>query len=294
MSPVKGLVSIIVPAYNAENFIGEAIHSILSQTYSSFEVFVVNDGSLDRTEEIVRSFPDKRITIIRQTNAGVSAARNTGLKHIQGEFICFFDADDLMTPEFLEVRVNILLHKPHIGFVGGLVETFPESKPARKAVAENPEQEIHFFDPTVATIPSNYLFRTSVIQENSIVFNTVLHSSADRFFLLQVAKYTKGEALDDKKGSLMYRINELSMSHHVTPGLVKDYYSFYQELNSKKMLPVKKRKEIRSRYLFSLASSFSLIRYWGTVSRLLLRSFFTHPIIFFKLSTNKIFGRPNK
>jgi len=294
MSHVKGLVSIVVPAYNAESFIGEAINSILLQTYSSWEIIVVNDGSSDRTEEIVRSFPDKRIAVVSQTNAGVSAARNTGLKLIQGEFVCFFDADDLMTPEFLEVRVDILLHKPHVGFVGGFVETFPESKPARKAVAENPEQELHFFDPTVATIPSNYLFRTAVIRENSIVFNTALNSSADRFFLLQVAKHTKGEALSDKKGSLMYRINELSMSHHVTPRLVKDYYRFYQELNSKKMFPVKKRKEIKSRYLFSLASSFSLIGYWGSVSRLLFRSFSAHPAVFFKLSAKKIFGRQNK
>lgn len=294
MTPDKGLVSVVIPAYNVEKFISQTLDSILSQTYSHWEAIVVNDGSTDWTEEIAKSFQDIRITVISQKNSGVSAARNRGLQYVKGEFVCFFDADDLMMPEFLEVRVDILLDKPEVGFVGGLVETFPESKPTRKAVAKNPEQELHFFDSTVATIPSNYLFRTSVIKENKIVFNIALNSSADRFFLLQVAKYTLGEALNDKKGSLMYRISELSMSHHVTPDLVKDYYRFYRELNSKKMLPVKKRKEIKSRYLFSLASSFSLIGYWGTVSRLLFRSFFTHPFIFLKLSTRKIFGRQNK
>jgi glycosyltransferase involved in cell wall biosynthesis len=279
----KGLVSIVIPAYNAANFIGEAISSILSQTCTLWEMIIVNDGSIDKTEEIGRSFSDSRITVVTQANAGVSAARNTGIKNIKGEFVCFFDADDLMTPDFLEVRVNALLQNPNIGFVAGIVETFPERKPARRAVAEDPEQEIHFFDATVATIPSNYLFRTSVIQENNILFNTALTSSADRFFLLQVAKHTKGKALTGKEGSLMYRISEMSMSHHVTPKLVKDYYKFYRELNSKKLLPVKKREEIKSRYLFSLASSFSLVRYWGSVAGLLFRSFFTHPVVFFKL-----------
>jgi teichuronic acid biosynthesis glycosyltransferase TuaG len=294
MNQVNGLISVVIPAYNAANFIGETINSILSQTYSLWEIIVVNDGSPDNTEEIVRSFPDSRITVVSQTNAGVSAARNKGIKHIKGEFVCFFDADDLMTPEFLEVRINILSRRSDIGFVGGLVETFPESKPVRRAVAENPEQEIHFFDATVATIPSNYLFRTSVIKENNILFNTALNSSADRFFLLQVTKYTKGKALTDKEGSLRYRISEMSMSHHVTPRLVLDYYRFYQELNSKKLLPIKKKREIQCRYLFSLASSFSLVGYWGSVFRLLFRSFYTHPVVFLKLSTQKIFGRYNK
>ncbi len=291
MSQANGLVSIVIPAYNAANFIAEAIQSILAQTYTCWEIIVVNDGSVDKTEEIAGSFLNDKITVVSQMNAGVSAARNTGLKHLKGEYVCFFDADDLMTAEFLEVRVNILSRQPDVGFTGGLVETFPESKPVRRAVAEDPEQEIHFFDAMVATIPSNYLFRTSVIKNNNILFNTALHSSADRFFLLQVAKYSKGKALTDKKGNLRYRITELSMSHHVTPALVLDYYRFYKELNSKKLLPARKRKEIKCRYLFSIASSFSLVGYWGSVFRLLLRSFFTHPVVFFKLSAQKIIGR---
>ncbi len=289
MDQVDGMVSLIIPAYNAGSFIREAINSIRAQVYPSWKIILVNDGSKDNTEEIALSFHDVRITVINQANAGVSAARNTGLKHAKGEFICFFDADDIMTPAFLKTRVDALCQNPDIGFVGGLVETFPEKLPVRRAVAGNPELEIHFFEPGFATIPSNYLFRASVIKENNVLFNTSLSSSADRLFLLEMAKHTKGKALQDEKGSLLYRISEMSMSHHVTPKLVFDYYKFYQELISKDLLPAQKRKEIKSRYLFSIASSFSLIRYWGSSFTLLFRSFITQPYTFFKLAGRKIF-----
>jgi glycosyltransferase involved in cell wall biosynthesis len=290
MQEISGLVSIIIPAYNAGNFIGETITSILQQTYTSWELIVVNDGSTDNTAGIVASFESAKIILINQTNMGVAAARNNGLSHAKGAFVCFFDADDLMSTEFLEVRVNALCQYQDIDFVGGLVETFPVETPIRKAVAENPEHEIHFFDAAVVTIPSNYLFRTFVIKKNKILFNTLLSSSADRFFLLEIAKCVKGKALLNEQGKLFYRISEMSMSNHLTPKLILDYYQFYRELNFKNLLPVKKRNEIKSRYLFSIASGFLFVKYRRSGFRLLIRSFITHPIVFFRLVTEKLFG----
>jgi len=290
MQVKDGLVSIIVPSYNAGVFINETIRSVLAQNYENWELWVIDDGSTDNTEQLVSSFRDARINLVKQENSGVSVARNKGLALARGEFIVFFDADDLMTPDFLQVRVNELNKDMLIGFVGGLVETFPVKMKTRKAVAEDPEKDIHFFNADGATIPSNYLFRLSVIRNNGITFNPVLSSSADRFFLLEIARYAKGRSLETEKGKLLYRISESSMSHHVTPKLILDYYKFYNELNARNLLPLKKRREIKSRYLFSIASSFSLIRYWGTCGKLLFRSFITHPVLFFKLAAKKGLG----
>ena len=294
MKESKGLVSIVIPAYNAENFISETMDSVLRQEYTNMEIWVINDGSTDTTVQKVNAIRDERIRLVNQENSGVSVARNKGLGLSNGEFIMFFDADDLMTPEFLNVRVDALYKNSNIGFVGGVVENFPIKKQIRRAVAEDPEKEIHFFDPHAATVPSNYLFRASVIKENNILFNTSLNSSADRFFLLEIAKCAKGKSLPGETGKLLYRVSEKSMSNHITPKLILDYNKFYSELNSKNLLPRQKRREIKSRYLFSLASGFSLVRYWKSSFSLLCRSFITQPFIFFKLAAQKIFSAPRK
>lgn len=104
------MFSVIIPAYNAENFIKNAVNSVLSQTIEDFEIIVVNDGSNDSTENVVTEISDKRVRCVSQKNAGVSAARNTGIINAKGEYICFLDADDLWKPNHLEV-VSQLINK---------------------------------------------------------------------------------------------------------------------------------------------------------------------------------------
>ncbi|OUL28418.1 glycosyl transferase family 2 [Nostoc sp. T09] len=105
------LVSVIVPAYNAEKFIQKTLHSILSQTYKNIEVLVVDDGSQDRTAEIVQSIAlnDQRVILLQQPNSGVAAARNLAIQNSQGEFIAPIDADDIWYPQNLERQVQCIL-----------------------------------------------------------------------------------------------------------------------------------------------------------------------------------------
>ena len=116
MEPV---VSIIVPAYNADRFINETIDSILKQTYDSWELIIVNDGSTDKTKEIIGKYisSDSRIRIINQSNKGVSIARNTGIENAQGQFIALLDADDLWLEDNLKEKVNLLLSNAKPDFV---------------------------------------------------------------------------------------------------------------------------------------------------------------------------------
>ncbi|MFS1517423.1 glycosyltransferase family 2 protein [Bacillus sp. SCS-151] len=89
------MISVILPVYNGEAFIKETIESILNQTEENFELIIVNDGSTDKSEEVIKSFTDRRIRYFLQENKGVAAARNKGLSHCKGDFITFHDADDL-------------------------------------------------------------------------------------------------------------------------------------------------------------------------------------------------------
>lgn len=90
------LISVIIPAYNVEKYIEKCLNSIIYQTYQNLEIIIVDDGSTDRTPEIIRqaTADDKRCVYIRQDNAGLSAARNTGLRYAHGEYVTFVDSDD--------------------------------------------------------------------------------------------------------------------------------------------------------------------------------------------------------
>lgn len=112
-------VSIIIPAYNQGRYLGDAIQSALSQTYRAIELIIVNDGSTDRTGEVVESFHDRRIRYMSQDNLGLSAARNTGLRAATGAYITFLDADDLFLPEKLELEVAEFENYSSVGFVAG-------------------------------------------------------------------------------------------------------------------------------------------------------------------------------
>lgn len=105
------VVSVIVPAYNAEAFIDQTLNSVLSQTYKNIEVLVVDDGSQDRTAEIVKSIAQKdhRVILLQQSNTGVAAARNLAIQKSRGEYIAPLDADDIWYPQKIEKQVQCML-----------------------------------------------------------------------------------------------------------------------------------------------------------------------------------------
>ena len=112
-----GLVSIIMPAYNAEKTIEQSILSVLNQSYTDFELIIVDDGSTDSTVSKAKSFFDHRIRLISQSNQGVSVARNTGLFHSSGEFIAFLDSDDCWMSNKLSVQIACISANDEIDFV---------------------------------------------------------------------------------------------------------------------------------------------------------------------------------
>lgn len=116
----KPLVSVIVAAYQAEAFLEDAVASILAQDYAPFEVVVCDDGSTDRTPEILAAHPE--LHTIRQANAGAAAARNAAVAASSGELLAIFDADDIWPPTRLSVQAGYLLEHPEVGCVLGRQE----------------------------------------------------------------------------------------------------------------------------------------------------------------------------
>lgn len=109
------LVSVIVPVYKVEKYIAQTINSVLNQTYPHFELLIVDDESTDRSIEICQRFDDPRIKIISQKNRGLAGARNTGIRHAQGDYLAFLDSDDLWLPEKLAKHFRHLESVPHVG-----------------------------------------------------------------------------------------------------------------------------------------------------------------------------------
>ena len=113
--PQEPLVSIIIPTYNRSSYLKEAIESVLSQTYTHFELIIVDDGSTDNTEEVIRQFNDTRIIYIKKPNEGhPGKTRNAGLRIAQGDFIAFLDDDDKWLPEKLKEQIGAHIRKPRI------------------------------------------------------------------------------------------------------------------------------------------------------------------------------------
>ena len=122
------LVSVIVPAYDVAEFIGEALDSVLAQTYTDYEIIVVNDGSPD-TKALERALKPylSRIVYLKQENRGVSAARNSGIAAAQGSLIAFLDGDDTWLPNYLEVQVARIQADPSIDVLYPNVMMFSDS-----------------------------------------------------------------------------------------------------------------------------------------------------------------------
>lgn len=115
-------ISVILPVYNAENYLFEAIESVLNQTFVDFELIIINDGSKDSSLDIINSFKDQRIFLVDQHNKGLAATLNHGLSLAKGKYIARMDADDIALPNRFEIQLNFLKKNPKYKLIGSAVE----------------------------------------------------------------------------------------------------------------------------------------------------------------------------
>ncbi len=186
--PHPGRVSVVIPCYNHAQFLAEAIESVLAQSYSNFEIIVVDDGSTDDTAEVVRRY--SVVCYVYQENAGLSSARNTGLRESRGEFLVFLDADDRLLPEALEIGVSCLRQHPECAFASGhcrliVVDGSLLAKPEQLNVARD-----HYLE----LLRGNYIWCPgSVIYKRSTFnivkgFDTSLRAAEDYDLYLRITR----------------------------------------------------------------------------------------------------------
>ena len=166
------LISVVIPAYNAEQFLDETLESVLSQTYENWECIIVNDGSTDNTESIAKKWCEKdaRFCYFYKENSGVSDTRNLGIKEARGEYIAFLDADDILTPDSLEVRINVLIEQ-NVDLVATKLQHFTDKLP--KVSKNNARQDVLYYAKEGLTqlmafnkvTPSTVLCKKSVMDE---------------------------------------------------------------------------------------------------------------------------------
>jgi glycosyltransferase involved in cell wall biosynthesis len=184
------LVSVIVPLYNAENYIEMTLRSILRQTYPHFEVIVVDDGSQDSSAERVERLNDPRIRLIRQKNQGVSKARNNGFLESKGEYIAFLDSDDVWFPEKLEQDIaTIRRHDDPVCLVYSGFYCIDEKNRLTNIAKHLPIQAGDFQSVIACNIfPSIAMVHRNIMVETGGFPDAKRYPQEDRVFFVRVCK----------------------------------------------------------------------------------------------------------
>ncbi len=184
-------VSVVMPVYNGEKYIQDAINSILNQTFADFELLIIDDGSTDGSVSVVKSYQDPRIKLIKnKRNLGLSETRNRGIKESQSEYIAWLDCDDISTPTRLEKQVNFLENNLEIGLCGTWIRKFGDKNiEVRYPLEHDLLRSLLFFKNPIAT--SSVLVRRNIIQNNNLFFNSAFDPAEDYHFWERLSRNTK-------------------------------------------------------------------------------------------------------
>lgn len=199
----RELVSVIIPAYNVDKFLGECVRSLLCQTYTNYEIIIIDDGSTDNTYVIGESltFESTKVKVFRQENQGVSVARNVGMQKAKGEFYVFVDADDIVAPRYIETLV-FCAQKSDMGIIGFTSE--------RKELATEVNLNNVYVNASgvIENIlcGSNYdgylwnkIFQKRIIENNNLKFLKNIVVWEDLLFVLQYLKNCSTIAVSNEK-----------------------------------------------------------------------------------------------
>ncbi|HEY2580632.1 MAG TPA: glycosyltransferase [Mucilaginibacter sp.] len=186
-------LTVLMPAYNAAKYIGEAIASVLEQSFVDFELLVVNDGSTDETAKIVRSFNDPRIVLINQENKGIAAALNLGLTYAHAPYVARFDADDICLKNRLKIQYDFITAYPQYSIVGSAADYIDAD--GHYIFTHHPaghlNEEIQQLKYSICPfIHSSVLYKKDVIVNNG-GYNEHAYTYEDHFLWMNILKNEK-------------------------------------------------------------------------------------------------------
>lgn len=190
VAATEPLVSVVIPAYNAEKFVGNMINDLISQTYHNFEVIVVDDGSTDKTASVVKRVArtDKRIKLVNQPNQGASAARNHGIELARGKFVFFFDADDKLDSRILEKMIAAAQANPNsLVICGKYLNQEKQPLPFSGLVHEKTTTFVlkSLLKNDYLYSPWNKVYHLDLVKRYNIRFETNTHYGEDLIFNLE-------------------------------------------------------------------------------------------------------------
>ena len=227
-SPV---VSVIVPVYNAAAFLGRGVDSILAQNFRDFELILVDDGSKDDSGAICDKYAerDHRVRVIHQENAGVSVARNAGLKVARGEWVTFVDSDDMVLDCFLEslvaaVNTDEQIDLAYCGYA--IVEGSASIKTYKSGAyigQDNMHELLSKSNLLYRCSPWAKLYRRSIIVDNELQFDVNLTISEDRLFVYKYLVHVRGIAVSSQVGYLYGSFSPTSLKHKRVPAEMLAY-----------------------------------------------------------------------
>lgn len=225
------LVSIIMPVYNAEKYVAEAIDSLLSQSHTNWELLIINDGSTDQSAEIIAHYQDSRIRYFSQDNQGVSAARNVGLSKMEGDFFCFLDGDDCFPIDSLSNRLKVFVEYPETSFVDGQVSSRDEEM-SREISQWAPDFEGNPFDDLISLTGKSFFGITWMIKKEiglHYEFDLELTHGEDLWFYIQLAQ---GKEYRSTSSTTYLRrlVNGSAMSN--LDGLARGYLTLEQKIRT--------------------------------------------------------------
>ncbi|MFD2247981.1 glycosyltransferase [Pontibacter ruber] len=205
------LVSVIIPCYNHGQYLHKAIESVLRQTYKYTEIVVVDDGSTDNTKPVSEQY--EGVKYIYQQNQGLSAARNTGIRHSTGDFILFLDADDWLYPKGIEVNTCYLARHEELAFVSGTFDAFyiNENTIKEGALEVHADHYCRLLQGNYIGMISTVLFRRWVFDE--FLYDTRLRNCEDYDLYLNIAR--KYPVFHHQNKIAVYRIHSANMSNNV-------------------------------------------------------------------------------
>lgn len=204
-------VSVVMSVYNQEPYVKESINSVLAQTYSNFELIIIDDGSTDKSDDIVRTFTDSRIRYyLNEKNMGIVATSNRGLSLAKGRYIARLDSDDNAAPDRLERQVSFLESNPEIGLVGSYFETI-ESVPrvVRPPLTHEEISDTLLVDNCFGH--STVMFRRELFELNGLEYPDVGGGAEDYAFYLASIPFVRMANIPDVL--LFYRVHEAQISN---------------------------------------------------------------------------------
>jgi glycosyltransferase involved in cell wall biosynthesis len=205
------LLSIIIPCYNHSRYLASAIRSCLNLAYFNLEIIVVDDGSVDNTAEVARSFKD--VVYIHKENAGLPAARNTGIDHCHGDFISFLDADDWYLPQALLTNLELLRQDPDAAFISGchLIQQ-EDGTYIRHCHFHKDKFFIHLLHTNFIGNPSTVIYRRETLKKYRFSISTAYKGCEDYEQYLRITK--DNPVLHNPVNISVYRKHESNMSNN--------------------------------------------------------------------------------